>query len=180
MVAIHATNVGAVMTNAANANTPVIHLKDANKLDPNSHISEHGHALGGALGMAVIGAVGGIVGAVAGPVGVVAGAAIGGALGGLTGEEIAHDINPLAEETYWGQNYRTRPYIVAGHDYESYRPAYRAGIDGYIANPAESFDNLEPSLRNNWNISRGNSKLEWAEAREAAQDAFGRLSTPSV
>jgi hypothetical protein len=168
------------MTNAANANTPVIHLKDANKLDPNSKISEHGHELGGALGMAVMGVAGGIVGAVAGPVGVVAGAAIGGALGGVTGEEIAREVNPSAEEAYWGKNYHTRPYIIVGHDYESYRPAYRVGVDGYVANPAESFDNLEPSLRNNWNLSRGNSTLEWAEAREAARDAFSRLSTPSM
>ena len=168
------------MTNAVKTNTPIIHLKDSNTLDPNSHISEHGHELGGALGMAVIGAAGGIIGATAGPIGLVAGAAIGGALGGVTGEEIARNVNPMAEETYWGQNYHTRPYIIAGHNYESYRPAYRAGVEGFMANPKETFDNLEPSLRNNWNISRGDSKLEWAEAREAARDAFGRLSSPTV
>jgi hypothetical protein len=164
------------MTNAANTHTPVIHLKDANALDPDSHISKHGHELGGAVGMAVIGVAGGIMGAVAGPVGVVAAAAVGGALGGVVGESIARDVNPTLEETYWGHTYHTRPYIIVGHGYESYRPAYRVGIDGYLANPTENFDSLEPSLRNNWNIARGNSKLEWSEAREAARDAFSRLS----
>ena len=168
------------MTNVAKANTPVINLKDENTLNTNNKTSEHAHELGGALGMTAVGVAGGILGAVAGPIGMVAGAAIGGALGGVTGEEIAREVNPTVEEKYWGENYHARPYIVAGHDYESYRPAYRAGIDGYMASPNESFDQLEPSLRNNWNISRGNSKLEWNEARPAAQDAFSRLSKPSA
>lgn len=169
------------MTNAENANTPVIHLKDGNKLDPNSHISKHGHELGGSLGMAVIGVAGGIMGAVAGPVGVVAGAAIGGALGGVAGESMARDVNPTREEAYWEDNYHTRPYLVKGHDFSSYRAAYRSGINGYIASrPNTSFESLEPSLRNNWNIARGDSKLEWEEARHAARDAFSRLSTPAV
>lgn len=179
------------MTSAAHA--PVIHLKnenpdpknpkDSNVLDP-----EHAHELGGTLGMAVAGVAGGIIagaaaggtlGAVAGSIGAVAGAAIGGAIGGVAGESIARDVNQTLEEKYWEKNYVTRPYIVTGHDYTSYRPAYRAGIDGFKANPTQSFDSLEPSLRNNWNIARGDSKLEWEEARHAVRDAFSRLSTPS-
>jgi hypothetical protein len=164
------------MPNAATTNTPVIQLKDANKVDPTTHNSQHGHAFGGALGMTAVGVAGGIIGAVAGPLGAVAGAAIGGAMGGVTGEEIARAVNPTAEEAYWAEHFPMRPYNDAGHEYESYRPAYRAGIDSYIANPGESFENLEPSLRNNWNLARGNSPLEWTEAREAARDAFGKLS----
>ena len=169
------------MTNAANSNKPVIHLNDANQQSPDSHISEHGHELGGALGMAVIGLAGGIMGAVAGPVGAVAGAAIGGALGGVSGESIARDVNPTEEEAYWKAHYQGRPYATPEHDFSSYRAAYHLGINGYSANPDKSFESLEPSLRNNWNIARGDSKLEWAEAREAARDAFHRLSTkPTV
>lgn len=180
------------MTSAAQA--PVIHLKNENldpqnPKDPNVRDPEHAHELGGTLGMTVTGIAGGIltgvaaggaIGGVAGPIGAVLGAAIGGAIGGAAGESIAADANPTLEEKYWGVNYHARPYIVAGHDYDSYRPAYRAGIDGYIANPTQSFDTLEPSLRNNWNIARGDSKLEWAEARHAAEDAFSRLATPSA
>lgn len=168
------------MTNAANANTPIIHLKDAKKLDPNSGISDHEHELGGSLGMVVMGAVGGVVGAVAGPVGVIAGAAVGGSLGGVAGEAIARDVNPTDEEVYWEAHYHTRPYVAQGHDFSSYRAAYRSGIDGYAASDSTaSFDSLEPSLRNNWYIARGDSKLEWDEARHAARDAFSRLSTPN-
>jgi hypothetical protein len=168
------------MSNPANTNNQVIHLKDENNLESNDHTSEHGHELGGSLGMAAMGLAGGIAGAVAGPMGVVAGAAVGGAIGGIAGEQIARDINPTHEEAYWEAHYHTRPYVTAGNNFSSYRAAYRSGINGYVANPNASFDNLEPSLRNNWNIARGDSKLEWAEARHAANDAFKRLSNASM
>ncbi len=180
------------MNSAAQA--PVIHLKSENPelqtpKDPNVRDPEYAHELGGTLGMTVAGVAGGIlagvaagatIGGMAGPIGAVAGAAIGGAIGGAVGEEITSNVIPDLEEIYWEKTYVTRPYIVTGHDYASYRPAYRAGIDGYVARPTESFDNLEPSLRNNWNITRGNSTLEWDDARHAARDAFSRLSTPAI
>ncbi len=92
------------------------------------------------------------------------------------GKPDAHRVNLVAEEIYWENNYTSRPYVTDGHEFESYRPAYRAGVEGYTQNPGQDFESLEPSIRNNWNISKGNSKLEWKQAREAARDAFGRLS----
>lgn len=160
-------------------------IKVVNPDDPNVRDPEHAHELGGTLGMAVGGVTGGIaagvaagaaVGGIAGPLGAVAGAALGGAIGGSAGEAIAREVNPTSEEKYWEDNYQTRNYVDTTYDFEAYRPAYRAGIDSYRKNPGQDFDSLEPSLRNNWNIARGNSKLEWDEAREAARDAFGRLS----
>ena len=84
--------------------------------------------------------------------------------------------NKEDQERHWELNYHTRPYVKKGHDFETYRPAYRAGIDSFINNPEESFDNLEPSIRNNWNIDRGGSNLEWSDARDAARDAFDRMA----
>lgn len=157
--------------------------------DPNARDPKHAHELGGTLGMTIGGVAGGIaagavatttiIGAAAGPLGAIAGAAIGGAVGGMAGESIARDVNPTREERYWEENYRTRPYVKAGHDFEAYRPAYRAGIEGYRQNPGGSFDSLEPSLRNNWNMTHPDSKLEWDDARQAARDAFSRLSSDS-
>jgi hypothetical protein len=138
------------MSRAANNNNPVIHLKDANT-------PEDTHELAGVLGMTV-----------------------GGAIGGSAAEDIAREIKPSLEEMYWEQNHHTRDYSVGGDDYLSYRPAYRVGIDGYVSHPTKSFEDLEPSLRNNWNIARGDSRLEWAAARQAARDAFNRLAIPST
>lgn len=160
-------------------------VNNVNPDDPNVRDPEHAHELGGALGMTVGGLVGGIaagmaagaaMGGVAGPVGAVAGAALGGAIGGTAGEAIARDVNPTVEEQYWENNYKSRPYATDNFDFESFRPAYRAGIEGYAKSPEQSFESLEPSIKNNWNISKGNSQLEWDQAREAARDAFGRLS----
>lgn len=160
-------------------------LKTQNPNDPNVRDPIHAHELGGTLGMTVGGVTGGIaagvaagavIGGVAGPIGAVAGAAIGGALGGSAGENIAREVNPTIEEAYWEQNYHARPYVMTSYDFEAYRPAYRSGIDSFRNNPGQSFDSLEPSLHNNWNIARGNSKLEWEQARLAARDAFNRLS----
>lgn len=155
-------------------------MKAENPDDPNVRDPEHAHELGGTLGMTIGGVAGGIaagaaagaaIGGVAGPVGAVAGAAIGGALGGTAGENIAREINPTAEEQYWEENYRGRPYVRQDADFETYRPAYRYGVDAFQAHPGRSFDDLEPSLRNNWGADRA---LDWREAREAARDAFTR------
>lgn len=149
--------------------------------DPNVRDPEHAHELGGTLGMTIGGVAGGIaagaaagaaIGGMAGPIGAVAGAAIGGAIGGRAGEDIAREINPTAEEQYWEEHYRTRSYVTSDADYETYRPAYRMGVDAYRSNPGKRFDDLEPSLRNNWGAD---NHLGWEEAREAARDAFTRL-----
>ena len=50
-------------------------------------------------------------------------------------------------------------------------------MEAYRNNPQETFESLEPSLQNNWNIDRGASHLEWDQARHAARDAFRRVAT---
>lgn len=171
--------------------------KEIEKPDaPNLHDPAHAHELAGTLGMAAVGVATGIAGGVvavksaaigaalgitAGPVGIVAGAAIGGALGGAAGEALASMIDPTEEEKYWEENYRSRPYVKnKTRDFETYRTAYRYGIDAYRSNPGRKFHTLESTLRNNWVASRGESYLEWAEARNAARDAFNRLHTYTI
>lgn len=168
-----------------------------NPNDPNVRDPEHAHELGGTLGMTAAGVAGGIaggvgavaasaaagaaLGAAAGPIGVVAGAAIGGALGGIAGERIAREVNPTAEEKYWEENYASRPYVTDGSDFETYRPAYRYGVDSYSKFEGRNFDEIESDLNRDWNAARGTSSMEWNEAREAARDAYGRVSgTPTA
>lgn len=159
---------------------------DENPNDPNVRDPEHKHELGGTLGMTVGGVAGGLAAGVAlagttigtaagGPLGAIAGAAIGGALGGLAGEEIARQVNPTAEEEYWAQNYQTRPYVRPQASYETYRPAYRYGVDSFTQYKGQDFDSLEPTIRDNWGQARGDSNLEWEDARDATRDAYERL-----
>lgn len=159
-------------------------IKEVNPNDPNVRDPEHKHELGGTLGMTVGGvaagiaagaATGALVSGPAAPVGAVIGAAIGGAIGGSAGESIAREVNPTVEEQYWSENYHTRTYVTSDRDFETYRPAYRSGIEAYKQNPEAEFESLEPSIRNNWGDVKGKSTLEWDDAREPARDAFNRL-----
>lgn len=159
-------------------------IENENPNDPNVRDPEHKHELGGTLGMAVGGVAGGIaagvaagatIGTVGGPIGAIVGAAIGGAMGGAAGESIARAVNPTAEEKYWEENYKTRPYVVETESYETYRPAYRHGINAYTKYQGRDFQEVESEMSKDWAGARGNSLLEWEDAREASRDAYGRL-----
>ena len=40
-----------------------------------------------------------------------------------------HKINPATEDKYWSENYKDRDYINQSEGYETYRHAYRHGIE---------------------------------------------------
>ena len=132
-----------------------------------------GGAAGGVLGGAAAGAV---MGGMTGPVGAVVGAVVGAAAGALTGNDVAKAFDPAAEETYWADNYASRPYFTAGSSYADYAPAYQHGFDAYARHPDRSFDNVEPELMRDWTAKRGGSSLEWERAKQASRDAWERVS----
>lgn len=144
--------------------------------EPGSHpvATALGATTGIAAGIGAAIAVGATSGAALGPAGAVIGAIAGGIFGGGVGHQIGEDIFPT-HLAWWEENYQTRPYVVAGSTYSQYEPAYWYGIDAAVQNPSHEFEVLEPNIRNNWNINRGNSTLEWDEARTAARDAFTRV-----
>src|SRR5438874_1434090 len=107
--------------------------------EPGSH--PVGTGIGAAVGGAAAGAAGG---AVAGPVGAVAGAVIGGVTGGLAGKEVEEQFDPTAEDAYWQSNYRTRPYVDQGTNYDAYRPAYQYGWESRNQYGGRMFDEVEP------------------------------------
>ncbi len=156
-----------------------------NKAKVPTHTGKHGdHPVGGAVGAAVGAAAGAVavgaaqgaaLGVVAGVPGMAAGIAIGGVVGALAGKGIAQEINPTTEDAYWSESYRTRPYIENGASYDTYRPAYRHGIDAYGKYEGRSFDEVEPSLKDEWDTS--DQSLPWHKASPAARDAYDRLST---
>jgi hypothetical protein len=151
-------------------------LKDLNE-DPLTGASG-AHPVGVAMGATGGAAAGAAVGAVGGPVGVVVGAAVGGVAGGLAGKGAAEAVNPTAEDVYWRENYRERPYVERGREYEYYQPAYRFGWESYSQYGERSFDELDDSLAREWDQRRGASLQTWREAREAARDAWNRVSQP--
>ena len=138
---------------------------------PGSH--PVGTGVGAALGGAAAGAA---AGTVVGPVGTVVGAAVGAIVGGYAGKGIAEAIDPTAEDAYWRDNFKGRPYAVGGSSYDEYGPAYRYGVDSFGQYPGRSFDDVESDMSRDWDSARGTSSLDWDRAKHATRDAWNRLS----
>ena len=104
-----------------------------------------------------------------------AGAAIGAAAGAMAGKGAAKAINPADEDRYWSESYRGTPYYTSGMTYDDYRPAY--GL-GYTARGRHTgtFEEAERQLAQDWNATKGASRLTWDRARVAARDAWDRTT----
>ena len=87
-------------------------------------------------------------------------------------------INPTAEDAYWRQAFRDEPYYQPDLAYEDYSPAYRVGYTGPLRREG-TFDSLEAVLRQDWEQVKGRSRLQWDEARLAAQAAWERVTERS-
>jgi hypothetical protein len=85
-------------------------------------------------------------------------------------------IDPAAEDTYWRDNYKNRPYIDGAYSYDDYGPAYRYAADSYVTYRGRSFDEIESDLQPGWGRAKGKSRLAWEHAKAAVRDAWDRLA----
>lgn len=130
-----------------------------------------GAALGGAAAASAALGAGAAIGSAAGPMGALIGGAVGAVIGGDIGKAVGEEINPT-QLVWWEENYSTRPYVKKGEEFSTYEPAYRSGLEAARLNKGKDFQSLAPSIENNWNIDRGDSELEWEDARPAVEDAY--------
>jgi hypothetical protein len=151
---------------------------DPEHRDPITH-TPGAHPIGVVAGAASAGAAGAAIGgAVGGPVGAVVGAAIGAVAGGLGGKAAAEAVNPTIEDAWWRDNYSGRPYAKPGESYETYRTAYEYGWQARMMHADADWSEIEPNLAAGWPEARGESKLEWSDAGQAAKDAWDRVGPP--
>ena len=137
---------------------------------PGSH--PVGVGVGGVAGGMAAGAV---TGTVFGPIGTLIGAAAGTVIGAAAGKGVAERIDPTGEEAYWRETYRSRPYYTDEYDFQrDYAGVYRAGAVARGEYPEQSWEETERRLRADWETQKGESRLDWAHARPAAQDAWER------
>jgi len=144
------------------------------------------HPVGAGVGAAVGGAAAGVLGGMAGgamagtaagPIGTVVGAVVGGVAGGLAGKGIAESIDPTVEDSYWRENYASRPYYDETVEYDVYRPAYQHGWEARTKYADRTFDEVEPDLQRDWDATHARTtKLPWTKARAASRDAWDRLT----
>jgi hypothetical protein len=134
------------------------------------------HPVGTGIGAIAGGAAAGAaVGSVAGPIGTAVGIAVGAVVGGLAGKGVAEKVDPTIEDAYWRGNYRSRKYVDKDATYETYQPAYRAGYEGYARYPGRKYDEIETDLQRDYELSRGETGVEWEKAKHATRDAWHRV-----
>ncbi|KAA8920050.1 hypothetical protein CEK64_09225 [Xanthomonas sontii] len=137
---------------------------------PGSH--PVGVGIGGTAGGVAAGA---LAGTVFGPLGTLIGAAVGVVAGAAAGKGVAERIDPTGEDAYWREEYRNRDYAKADYDYDrDYAAAYGLGLQAREQYPSRTWDEHERELSHDWGTRRGDSRLEWDEARLAARDSWER------
>ncbi|KAB7776452.1 hypothetical protein [Xanthomonas sp. LMG 12460] len=137
---------------------------------PGSH--PVGVGIGGTAGGVAAGA---LAGTVFGPLGTLIGAAVGVVAGAAAGKGVAERIDPTGEDAYWREEYRNRDYAKADYDYDrDYAAAYGLGLQAREQYPSRTWDEHERELSHDWGTRRGDSHLEWDEARLAARDSWER------
>ena len=157
-------------------NENALHTDDGGDLNPDPITGEPGsHPIGTGAGSAAGAAAGAAIGSVAGPVGTLVGGAVGAVAGGLAGHGAAEGVNPTVEDTYWRENYKTRPYAKDAQTYEEYRPAYQYGWESRTKYQGRKFDEVETDLERGWDTARGKSQLGWEKAKDATRDAWHRV-----
>ncbi|UXY16801.1 hypothetical protein N8I74_07200 [Chitiniphilus purpureus] len=134
-----------------------------------------GAAVGGAAGIGAAAAAGAAAGSAVGPVGTAVGAAVGAVVGGLAGSAAGELVNPTEEEEFWRNNYAREPYVAPGSGFERYSAAYRTGYEGRGRFTDRTFDEAEGDLRDDYYARRGDSALEWDDARAAARASWERI-----
>jgi hypothetical protein len=138
------------------------------------------HPIGTGIGAVGAGAAGAAIGAALGPagsaVGGVVGAVVGAVAGGLAGKGAAEAIDPTAEDAYWRDTYKTRPYYVNGSTYDDYAPDYAYGYNSSARYAYRPYGEVESDLRREWEASKSNVSRTWDKSKHAVRDAYERVA----
>lgn len=133
------------------------------------------HSIGEGAGTVAGVVTGAAVGSAVGPIGTVVGAVVGGVVGAKAGGGIAEAVNPTEYNSHFESTYRNAPYYSAGREWSDYQPAYKYGYDTHAQYRGQRFDDVEPQLERDWNSTKANSRLGWAEAKGAVRDGWHHI-----
>lgn len=157
------------MTNTTNDPSGTDMNRDPITGKPGSH--PVGTGVGG-IGGAAVGAA---IGSAFGPIGTLVGGTIGTLAGAATGHSVAERVDPTGETEHWRNESSTRSYYDTSKDYDrDYAPAYRYGTESRNTATDTAWDSNEGALKDKWDTVKGESRLAWSEARDAAKDAWDR------
>lgn len=91
-----------------------------------------------------------------------------------TEEQLGQDWT--TEETYWRDNWQSRPYTSADLGFEYYRPAYRYGYEAARSNRGRRWNDVANELRLAWDRYEYRGKSTWENIKEAVRDGWDRIT----
>jgi hypothetical protein len=91
---------------------------------------------------------------------------------------MANPNNPLNwndEDTYWRDNYKTRPY-GSSSNYDVLRPGYRYGYESAQKYEGRNWNDVESDLSRSWNSYEHRGTSTWDQVKMAVRDAWDRVT----
>lgn len=70
---------------------------------------------------------------------------------------------------YWRERFTGEPYYDKSHFFEDYEPAYQLGHASRAEEITRAYEVVEAELESRWAHEHGQSKLSWAQARNAVR-----------
>lgn len=80
-----------------------------------------------------------------------------------------------AEETYWRDNWSTRPYAQADRGFDYYRPGYRYGYESAHMYRGREWNDVEHELASGWDRFADRGERTWERTKDAVRDAWDRV-----
>lgn len=81
-----------------------------------------------------------------------------------------------AEETYWRDNWTSRPYVSADRSFDYYRPGYRYGFESANRLRGRQWADVENELEGGWTRYEHRGQSTWENVKDAVRDAWNRVT----
>lgn len=81
-----------------------------------------------------------------------------------------------SEETFWRDNWSTRPYASADRGFDYYQPAYRYGAESATRFGGRQWNDVENDLRTGWDRYEHRGQNTWENVKDAVRDAWDRIA----
>lgn len=87
-----------------------------------------------------------------------------------------NQLNWGTEETYWRENWRSRPYASADRDFDYYQPGYRYGYESAGKYRGRAWNDVENELSAGWSKYEHRGQSTWENVKDAVRDAWNRVT----
>ena len=95
---------------------------------------------------------------------------------GQAGQANRANVDWAAEERYWRDNFKSRPYARSDQNFDELAPAYRYGTESANRYSGRQWNDVESDLERGWDQARGTSRSAWQDAKNAVRDAWDRVT----